>query len=283
MAINAAACLYFGMQRVSLTMILCLLFASPIWAANKVAVELIPSQMQIKPGQSFQIAIRFKIDPKWHLYWINPGDSGLAPSVQWTLPKGVTISSKLHFPPPHRLQAAENVESFAYENELILLADAMTDASVKQNVKIDGKIDWLVCNDVCIAESANTSVDITIGEPNALNPNFAQWRSQAATPAKDVKSGVSLNADKSAGYLYAYLPADQADLSKVDLLPPAVEDAIFDKPAIKTDANGSAITIPFRVLPGMTEPVTGEGMLIRTAADGSRKGELVSYTFNFVK
>ncbi len=38
----------------------------------------------------------------WHVYWRNPGDSGLPPEVAWTLPAGFS-AGPLQWPAPSRI------------------------------------------------------------------------------------------------------------------------------------------------------------------------------------
>ena len=49
--------------------------------SGPVEVELMASQLSIRPGEQFTIALRLSMDPGWHTYWRNPGDSGLPTAV----------------------------------------------------------------------------------------------------------------------------------------------------------------------------------------------------------
>jgi thiol:disulfide interchange protein DsbD len=42
----------------------------------------------VAPGKTFWIGLRQTIAPGWHTYWINPGDSGEPPQIEWALPAG---------------------------------------------------------------------------------------------------------------------------------------------------------------------------------------------------
>ncbi|HPJ56754.1 MAG TPA: protein-disulfide reductase DsbD family protein [Kiritimatiellia bacterium] len=50
-----------------------------------VQAELISEVAAVAPGKPFTVAFRMTLDESWHAYWTNPGDSGLAPSLDWTL------------------------------------------------------------------------------------------------------------------------------------------------------------------------------------------------------
>ena len=58
-----------------------------VWA--KVQARLV-AEGEAKPGASVWIALEEVIRPSWHTYWINPGDAGLATTIDWTLPPGFT-------------------------------------------------------------------------------------------------------------------------------------------------------------------------------------------------
>ena len=54
------------------------------------------------PGDTFLGALRLKMAEGWHVYWINPGDSGLPPTAAWTSTPEVTAVA-FHFPTPYAI------------------------------------------------------------------------------------------------------------------------------------------------------------------------------------
>jgi DsbC/DsbD-like thiol-disulfide interchange protein len=73
----------------------------PVKAAH-VTAELAASVPAASPQGSSQIALILHLESGWHVYWVNAGDSGEAPNVDWVLPAGVTVG-KMQFPTPKRL------------------------------------------------------------------------------------------------------------------------------------------------------------------------------------
>jgi thiol:disulfide interchange protein DsbD len=51
------------------------------------AVEAEHAGLRLGAGE---LALRFRMEEGWHIYWRNPGDSGLPPDIKLTLPAGVT-------------------------------------------------------------------------------------------------------------------------------------------------------------------------------------------------
>ena len=76
---------------------------APAGAAEpKVRVELLSEVASIAPGETFWVALRQEIAPGWHTYWMNPGDSGEPPRIEWALPTGFT-AGEFVWPPPERI------------------------------------------------------------------------------------------------------------------------------------------------------------------------------------
>jgi len=72
--------------------------------APHVRVQLVVSEENLIPGTKDEnnAGLYFKLEAGWHIYWMNPGDAGEPPHVQWTLPVGIT-AGPLRFPAPKRL------------------------------------------------------------------------------------------------------------------------------------------------------------------------------------
>lgn len=103
----------------------------------------------------FWSAIRFELPEGWHIYWQNPGDSGLPPTIEWQLPDGIT-SGAIHWPAPHRF-VTEDIVNYGY-SDTILIPVPLQSAQPPTGI-VRAKANWLVCKDVCIPESAMLSFD----------------------------------------------------------------------------------------------------------------------------
>jgi thiol:disulfide interchange protein DsbD len=116
-------------------------------------VQLIVPEALLLVGDSSDAGLYFKLEPGWHVYWQNAGDSGEPPHVHWTLPQGITASA-LQFPAPKRLPLGPLMD-FGYENEVLfpLTLDVANDVKPGP-VMLSAKVDWLVCREVCIPGKA---------------------------------------------------------------------------------------------------------------------------------
>lgn len=114
------------------------------------------------PGDNFLGALKFELAEGWHIYWRNPGDSGLPPEAMWTETPGVTFG-EFRFPVPHAIPLA-TLMNYGYEDEVVLLFPIQIagDAKTGAEVPIAGRIDYLICADICIPESVSLSTALKI-------------------------------------------------------------------------------------------------------------------------
>src|SRR5690349_10440439 len=53
-----------------------------------VKAELVAEAASIAPGGTVWVDLHLEVEPGWHVYWQNPGDSGLPTAIDWKLPSG---------------------------------------------------------------------------------------------------------------------------------------------------------------------------------------------------
>ncbi|NOX59238.1 MAG: thiol:disulfide interchange protein, partial [Planctomycetes bacterium] len=69
--------------------------------APRVKLTFVSSASVIAPNEPFDVALKFELPDGFHIYWENPGDSGLTPKVTWNLPEGFRAGA-VRFPAPER-------------------------------------------------------------------------------------------------------------------------------------------------------------------------------------
>ena len=164
-----------------------LLWAEPV-RDKHVATELIAETTHVQPGQPFWLAIKLTMDPHWHTYWRNPGDSGLGTTVDWELPEGYA-ADPLIWPHPERIASGPLV-SYGYENEVALLTLITPPAAeTATSLAIRAKAAWLMCEEVCIP--GNATLALTIPVRDAAPSADARWTAlfanrRAQVPASEV-------------------------------------------------------------------------------------------------
>ncbi len=144
-----------------LTLGCALVFGTPALAVSNSAdvphvhVQLVFPIPHVVPGGGTNNAgLYFKLEPGWHVYWLNPGDSGEPPRISWTLPNGFRVGP-LEFPAPERLPLGPLMD-YGYENEVLFpfQIDVESGLTSGSTITLDANVNWLVCREVCIPEKA---------------------------------------------------------------------------------------------------------------------------------
>lgn len=114
------------------------------------------------PDDSFLGALKLDLAEGWHVYWRNPGDSGLPPGATWTETPGISFG-EFRYPVPHAIPLA-TLMNYGYENQVVLPfpVKIAADAKPGSEIPIAGKIEYLICADVCIPEEVSLSTTLKI-------------------------------------------------------------------------------------------------------------------------
>jgi thiol:disulfide interchange protein len=138
------------------------------------------------PGETITLALLMQPERDWHGYWLNPGDAGFAPTLDWTLPQGASAGA-IQFPVPQTLLVAGLMNHvYAHDFALLIPLTLPRDAVPGTTLPIRAKAQWLACSaTICVPEDATVATTVTVGQTptNAppADPRFAAWH--AAMPA----------------------------------------------------------------------------------------------------
>jgi thiol:disulfide interchange protein DsbD len=277
-----------------------LLACAPVRAApvqtGHIEAELVADRASVSPGGSIHLALRQKIQPTWHTYWRNPGDSGQPVTLDWALPAGWRAGA-ITWPTPERLKIGPLMD-YGYTGEVLLpvVVNAPADARPGQAVVLKAHAAFLVCQDVCVPEDAQLSLALPItSAPGATDPH---WGPQiAATLAKapapgDVKAALTVggaalklsvvsarlkDANVQDAYFFPYDPAaiDQPSPQTIDRGPDGLTLTLVPGQAFKSGKPPAAIqgvlafngqSIEVSAAPG--PPLPGAGGLGPPSAPG---------------
>src|SRR6185437_1016779 len=132
-------------------------------------VSLVLNSPSARPGDTVMAGIHMRMKPGWHVYWRNPGGSGIPVSITWHLPQGIT-AGETQWPVPGKLPA-EDLTTYIYENEVVLLVPLKiaSDAKVGPN-DLKAGVSWLECKEQCIPGSGNAQGVLNIGTEPKPSP-----------------------------------------------------------------------------------------------------------------
>jgi thiol:disulfide interchange protein len=181
---------------------LCLVLALPVLAAAApvraahLTAELVADHGAIAPGGTIHVALRQQIDAGWHTYWRNPGDSGEATTLDWTLPTGWKTGA-IVWPTPRQLKIGPLMD-YGYTGEVLLPLDLTAPAGARpgQTVTLKAHAAFLVCQDVCVPADADLSLDLPVvaaspaGDPQ-WGPKIAATLAAAPQPSPALRAAMT--------------------------------------------------------------------------------------------
>jgi thiol:disulfide interchange protein DsbD len=125
-------------------------------------VNFVAENQWITPGRQAYFGLNFQLEKGWHIYWINPGDSGQPPQVEWHLPAGLS-AGEIEWPAPRRLGTSSIVD-FGYDDAVMLLVPMHASSTLQpdQAMRLDAALRVLVCREICIPGKAQFSLSLPI-------------------------------------------------------------------------------------------------------------------------
>ena len=155
-------------KKITLTLLLFFfglsLYGQSLDQPNPVSPSLQSDVTAIVPGKSFIVGVLLRMEPGWHTYYREPGDSGLATSVQWELPKGFTVG-ELQWPAPIKETEPGDFKVNVYTKEVLLWAKITAPASIPEpQVAIRASVKWLACKESCIPGEAKLALTLPVSD-----------------------------------------------------------------------------------------------------------------------
>jgi thiol:disulfide interchange protein len=134
-------------------------------ATGQVQAQLIASVDAVHPGDEILIGVQQRIIPHWHTYWVNPGDSGLATTIEYDLPSGSTIG-EIQWPTPDRIRLGP-VVNYGYEHEVTLLSPlkVSNERTPGSEFPVKARVNWLVCREECIPQQVELLLTLPVVGP----------------------------------------------------------------------------------------------------------------------
>ncbi|HOW97609.1 MAG TPA: protein-disulfide reductase DsbD family protein [Kiritimatiellia bacterium] len=225
--------------------------AAPVRARHSEA-ELTAEQAAIRAGETVWLALAIRLDPGWHTYWLNPGDSGMAPRLAWSLPEGFSAGA-LAAPPPARFES-EGLVSLGYGERVVFLVPITAPAGWGGGPATVGlKATWLVCSDLCLPESATFSLELNGAAAAAPEGLFAEARARLPLPP----DGWTLRALRRGREVHVSVepPAGSGAESPMVFFPARADEFTYDTatvpqqgPALRLQISPLAETFPEKLM-----------------------------------
>jgi len=264
--------------------LLCLLLVSGVHVARAgetlalVTASLIAEAPSIRAGKPFWLAVRLEMNDGWHVNWLNPGDAGLAPTVDWELPDGFE-AGELQWPSPQKFAMPE-LSIFGYEDEVLLLTKITPPSTLETPVVIKARVTWLACREACVPGEADLELTLEARErPAAADPRWASAFEATRVALPMAAEGWRFNARLLEDRLTITVrppEGEDADLSEIRFFP-NLQGLIENAPAQKLDKNGSSyVLVVERSTLGLEAPPRIQGVLVSETGWGRARQKAIA-------
>ena len=154
-----------------------LLFSASCWAQSEKRVlayttATLSTDLN-KVSEDVELILELKLDlkPEWHVYWENPGQSGMPPRLQLTTSEVAKIGQLQYFPPKRIF--VSHLVNYGYENSAVFYLPLQLPKFLAQDsFQLTVKAQWLVCQEDCIPEEANFNFRLPITAESEKSPSY---------------------------------------------------------------------------------------------------------------
>lgn len=133
-------------------------------SAPHFTAELVAESRAPAPGKDLAVALVIQPEKGWHIYWKNPGEAGLPPQPEWTLPTGFS-TGELQHPVPSEL-IVDGLTCNIHEGGVTLLTDVSVPDGLPPGSPIPVKLNikLAICSKGrCIPEKVTLDLPLTVG------------------------------------------------------------------------------------------------------------------------
>jgi thiol:disulfide interchange protein DsbD len=220
-----------------------------------ITVKLIADQDSVTPGSTFTLGVVFDPEPGWHIYWKNPGDSGLAPRFAWESSGGIAVASPL-WPYPEKIAVGPLV-NYGYDKVMIPFPATFSAPPPRvTSTSVMLSLQYLVCKDECLPGEAQLELTLPISKtasaPGQHERLFAETQKKIPTQLNRVSIAVEEQEDK---IVVALIPLGPQFFPSTITFFPEDPRVISNSAPQETTLDGGALRIALKRDPNRREPI----------------------------
>ncbi len=235
-------------------------------------VRLISAAQGVAAEGRLDLGLQFQLEPGWKIYWRSPGDAGYPPRLDWSESRNLADPA-LSWPVPKRFSLF-GLETFGYGDEVVLpIAARAVDPG--QGVALAAKVDFLVCEEICVPQEASLALTLPSGPAASSSHGVLIETYRRLVPGQGAEAGLGLDSVGLTGSLEATVIEAQATSDTAfgapDLLvegPPAFS---YGKPevALADEGRSAVIRVPVLGRSGARSVIEGKPLTV-TLTEGRR-------------
>jgi suppressor for copper-sensitivity B len=238
--------------------------------------RLLAATDALGPDGRVQLGLQFRLQPHWKVYWRSPGAAGYAPRLDWSGSRNLE-SAAMHWPAPQRFSVL-GLETLGYTDEVVFPLELRA-KSAAEPLAILLRVDYLICEEICIPYSATLDLTILPGETRTTAFAPLIERARAAVPGDGARAGWAL-----AESIVAGRPGEETLRLAIDAKSPfAKPDLFIEGPdsygfgtfSIRVEGTRVMADVPVIGISPTPTSLAGQSVTV-TLVDGARAAEWTS-------
>jgi thiol:disulfide interchange protein DsbD len=140
----------------------------------QVEVRLLADRGAIYSGATARVGLLFTLERGWHVYWRNPGQSGLATLIEWGFDGAE--AGQLQWPAPEVFAESDGfLTTYGYSREVLLFTTAHFTGDLGDAVELAAEVDYLACEIQCVPGRAELLLRLPVQEADvAASPEITE-------------------------------------------------------------------------------------------------------------
>jgi len=131
------------------------------------------SHTEIMPGTQLMLIFDFKLEKDWHIYWKNPGDTGLATEIKLEIDKEF-VYEDMYWAVPEKF-IFDDMLNYGYGDSVRFIIPINIPKDAKEGVyKINAISNYLVCKEECLSGKDTMLINFTISDKTLINPSISE-------------------------------------------------------------------------------------------------------------
>lgn len=120
-------------------------------------------------GANVRAYLTIYLDPGWHTYWKNPGETGAPTTVRWALPEGWILEDE-RWAIPQRI-VENGIVSYGYKTRCEVRAEISVPPGATGTHTVGADVEYLVCEETCLPASDSVRA-VTSDAVPAISTHF---------------------------------------------------------------------------------------------------------------
>lgn len=227
-----------------------------------VTMTVRPCTETVSKGQWLLLACTFTVPEGWHIYWKNPGASGVPTTIEVKAPSGFKVKPTV-YPRPMEITDSTGM-TYGYKKEVTLLQPILpptTEPADGEQLAFEVTGYWLVCREKCFIGTAGKTIHVPWSQTPRPPEPWAKTLLDLPNWPRPLNLRPQTTAEVRGGHLVIEGPATKASLT--GFLPDPTPGVEMGTPRIWTEEGRLFVEVPLTVHPADTlgEPPLARGLL----------------------